>query len=164
MTGANRCECDSHTLAVQGSLLIIGDILKKANVRGTSFHQLVLGISSFDCVRSLAYLLSGLMAPANAGFPRPHGNNVSCSVQGFMIQLGLASIFYDLCLAGYFYLVIKHNWRERQFKRYLMYIHIMLLIIGLSFACSAIPYYGPKFGLCHLVRDFNKMVQYNSLS
>ena len=112
---------------------------------------MVIGISSFDCLSSLAYALVGIMAPSDAGFYGSRGNETTCVIQGFMIQLGLTSIFYNLCLSIYFYLVIRHNWKERQFQKHLRYIHIVLVFIGFTLACAAIPHYGAQFGTCYLV-------------
>ena len=124
---------------------------------GTTYHQLVLGISAFDCVSSLAYALVGVMAPVEEGFYQSLGNDVTCAVQGFMVQLGLTSIFYNLCLAIYFYLVIHRNWKESQFQKHLRYIHIAVTIVGFALAFAAIPYFGAQFGTCYLVSSFFRL-------
>ena len=127
------------------------DILHKAKSRGTVYHQLLIGISVFDALSSLAYTLVGVMAPTDAGFFQSFGNTTTCQIQAFMIQLGLTSIFYNLALATYFYMVIGHNWKEGQFRKYLKYLHVVLALVGLALACAAIPYYGAQFGTCYLV-------------
>ena len=141
-----------HTLScAQGSSLILTDVFRKRKSRGTVYHQLVVGMSFFDCVSSLAYALVGVMAPKDDGFYLSKGNDATCKVQAFMIQLGLTSVFYNLFLAVYFYLVIRRNWKERQFQRYINYLHGSLIIVGIIMAATALPYYGAQFGTCYLV-------------
>jgi len=90
------------------------------------------------------------MAPAEAGFYQSFGNEATCDVQGFMIQLGQTSMFYNLLLSVYFCLVIVFNWKEHQFKKYLFYTHVLVIILGVGMAIGQIPYSGPQFGLCRL--------------
>ena len=57
----------------------------------------------------MAYILVGVLAPHEAGFYQSYGNDTTCKVQGFMIQLGQTSMFYNLCLSLYFLLVVRFN-------------------------------------------------------
>lgn len=135
----------------QSSMAIIRHICVKTKYRGTTYHQLVLGMSIYDCIRSTAYALSTVMVPENGGSATVHGNETTCAIQGFMIQLGIPSILYNMVLACYFCLIINYGVKERQIKKYLVEVHVLLFLIGLSLSLPAIPYFGPKFSLCHMV-------------
>lgn len=56
------------TQSVKGSISIIGSILRKRRKRKTTYNQLVLGISVYDILSSLAYLGVGVLAPQDSGF------------------------------------------------------------------------------------------------
>ena len=107
-----------YALFGQGSVAIIAAIMRKKDKRFTAYNQLVLGISAFDIVSSLAYILVGVLAPYDAGFYLSRGNEETCKFQGFLIQLGqTTSMFYNLFLSLYFLFVIVYGWRERRFKK-----------------------------------------------
>ena len=109
---------------------------------------MVLGISLFDIIGSLAYVLVAVMAPHEAGFYLSRGNDATCILQGFMIQLGQTSMFYNICLALYFWLVISHNWSEHMFRRPLIVAHMAVVVTGVGLACGSIRFIGPQFGVC----------------
>ena len=139
-------------LFFQGSGLIIISILRKPNSRFTTYHQLVLGISAFDMISSIAYMLVGVMAPYEAGFYLSRGNETTCKMQGFMIQLGqTASMFYNLCLSLYFFTVIMLSWREDFLRKILVGAHFCVIAIGLGLSIGAIPYYEAQFGVCGIL-------------
>mmetsp|Transcript_1173 Transcript_1173/g.3035 ORF Transcript_1173/g.3035 Transcript_1173/m.3035 type:complete len:548 (-) Transcript_1173:836-2479(-) len=141
----------SGILSMCGSLSIVYDILKRSKKRVTTYHQLILGISLFDIIGSVAYTLIGVMAPYEAGFYLSRGNDATCTLQGFMIQLGYTSIFYNVCLSLYFVFVICYSWKESQFKRYIRYVHVVVILVGISFAFVGIPYYGNQIGICFIL-------------
>ena len=68
-----------------------------------------------------------------------------------MIQLGQTSMFYNICLSLYFWLVISHNWKERMFKRHRVVAHVSVLVVGCGLAVGAIPFVGPQFGVCGIL-------------
>ena len=138
-------------LSVQGSIAIVCTILTKPKNRFTTYNQLVLGISAFDATSSVAYILVGVMAPYEAGFYLSRGNNATCKTQGFLIQLGQTSMFYNMFLSMYYVLVISYNWKERQFKKYRLGVHIGLVVFGLALACGSLPFIGPQFGVCGIL-------------
>lgn len=132
-------------------MAIIYDILSRGrSKRKTAYHQLVLGVSGFDAISSMAYILVGVMAPRDGGFYLSLGNDTTCSAQAFMIQLGLTSMFYNLFLSLYFMMVICHNWKEHNFKPLMKYVHLAVIVVGLGLACGALPFYGPQFGTCYV--------------
>ena len=116
--------------------------------RFTTYHQIVLGISFFDIVGSLAYILVAVLAPHEAGFHLSRGNEATCTLQGFMIQLGQTSMFYNICLSFYFLLVISFNWKENQLRRFGLWSQIVSIVLGAGLAFGSIPFIGPQFGVC----------------
>ena len=130
-------------------MAIVLDIARKRKF-GTTYHQLVLGMSLFDAISSIAYILVAVFYPQSGGFYRARGSDLTCKLQGFMIQLGFTSTFYNFALALYFLLVICFNWKESQFKKYQRRIHVLLTLLGLGLAAGAIPFYGPQFGVCYV--------------
>ena len=135
----------------KGSLSIIVSILKSpAETRWTSYHQMVLGISTFDLVGSTGYVFSSAMIAKSSGLYGAAGNDTTCQLQGFMIQLGYTSIFYNLGLSCYFFLVICHSWKERQFQKFHVYVHVITLVLGCGLAFGALSFVGPQYGVCHV--------------
>lgn len=140
--------------AKQGSAMIIVTILRKRTrkKRFTTYHQLVLSISLFDIVSSIAYTLVGVMAPYEAGFYLSRGNDTTCKIQGFMIQLGqTTSMAYNLCLSLYFLLVIVFSWREQRFRKLNVVVHVAVLLIGIGMAAGSLPFIEPQFGVCGIL-------------
>ena len=99
----------------------------------------------------MAYILVGVLAPYSAGFYLSRGNDTTCKIQGFMIQLGQTSMFYNLVLSVYFLLVIAFNWKEKQLRRYRLWVHLVVLLIGFGMAIAALPHIAPQFGVCGIL-------------
>ena len=136
----------------QGSSLIIADVFRKRRNRFTMYHQLVLGISFFDCISSIAYLMVGVMAPYEAGFYLSRGNETTCLIQAAMIQLGQSSMYYNMCLALYFLCVITFNWKEHQFRKLQIWLHVGVVAVGVTLTVLSMPYVGAQFGVCGLLQ------------
>ena len=103
-------------------------------------------------ISSIAYMLVGVMAPYEAGFYLSRGNETTCKMQGFMIQLGQsASMFYNLCLSLYFFMVIMLSWKEKFLRRILVLAHVMVIVTALGLSIGAIPYFEAQFGVCGIL-------------
>ena len=127
-------------------------ILRKPKDRFTAYRQLVLGVSAFDIVSSTAYMLVSVLAPYDAGFYLSRGNETTCKIQGFLIQLGQsASMLYNMFLSLYFYLVIVHGWREHRFKKVALWVHVAVGVCGVSLAIGTIPFIEAQFGVCGIL-------------
>jgi len=72
--------------------------------------QIMLGMSIFDVVGAFAWALSTAPIPMYNRYGDPTyvygaiGNNTTCKLQGFMIQLSFTSIFYNIALSIYYLL------------------------------------------------------------
>lgn len=107
-------------------------------------------MSFFDCISSTAYIFVSVFYPESGGFYMAQGSDFTCKLQGFMIQMGLASVFYNFGLSLYFLLVICYNWKEFRFRKYKVIVHIIVVTLGMGLAFGALPYYGPQFGVCYV--------------
>eukprot|EP00980_Cylindrotheca_fusiformis_P007749 scaffold1648_cov115-Cylindrotheca_fusiformis.AAC.4 len=87
VTAMNWCRRAFAILSFIGSSLIILSVLKDSYKRTQTYHQLVLGISCFDLMSSLAYALDHYLLPAGSSIPGSMGNAQTCKLQGVMIQL-----------------------------------------------------------------------------
>ena len=91
------------------------------------------------------------MAPIDSGLYQAKGNDATCKAQGVLIQLGLSSMFYNMFLSIYFWLVICRNWKEHQFRRLQVWIHLVVGCVGAALAFAAIPYIGAQLSVCSLL-------------
>jgi hypothetical protein len=112
----------SATLSLFGSSMIIYDILRDKKKRGSVFHTLMLAMSAFDVFGSIAWGLTTLPIPEYeygepSGIYGARGNEKTCKTQGFFIQLGYTSIFYNMSLSFYFLMVVRYGMRENQIKK-----------------------------------------------
>ena len=145
----------------------------------TSFHRLLLGLSTCDVISSLSMFLSGWIVPSNPPSPynyqtSPHqyccdqiiyasyhpmavGGEIftSCTIQGSMFLIGVVgSLLFTAALAINCYLTIRHNWKERRLIRFEVGTIIFVLIFTIFGAIylAAIDQFNPtSTGLCYIV-------------
>ena len=79
------CYRTAGILSLLGSGYILFDILSTASKRGSTYHQLILGISFHDCISSLAYSLATVMVPVDTGLYRALGTDMTCKLQGMAV-------------------------------------------------------------------------------
>jgi hypothetical protein len=158
----------SASLSLFGSSMITYDILRDRSKLGSVFHALMLAMSFFDIIGSIAWGLSTLPIPvyeygAPSGIYGAKGNEQTCKMQGFFVQLGYTSIFYNMSLSFYFLLVVRYGMRENQLKKLQLWFHIPALIVGFALAFGGIPFYANDFWGCYippppLVEDYRYIV------
>lgn len=143
----------SAALTFLGASYILYDILTNPQSRRMVYHQLLIGMAIFDIFTAAAW------AFATAPIPKEEashilgamGTETTCTIQGFFVQLGFTSVFYNVSLAIYYVLVVAFDWREFQLKKVRMYLHVFPLALGFGLALGAIPsYHWIEYG-CHLV-------------
>jgi hypothetical protein len=73
----------------KGSMCIIFFIIAQPTPkkRWSMFHQLMFGISVFDSLSSLGFILGTLPAPENTALYNARGTEATCSFQGWSTQL-----------------------------------------------------------------------------
>jgi hypothetical protein len=144
----------SAILSFLGSIFIVFDITKKRNK--TAQHQLLLCLSTVDCISSIAWAMSSLPVPEydEDGYHNfvygAGGTEATCKAQAFFIQLGFASPFYNVALAFYYTMIIIYQWNEQQIARYRWLLMGAPLLGGLTLACAGIPFYGPSVIMCYI--------------
>lgn len=104
-------------LSFVGSLMIISQVSRSNINRSTPQQRLILLISVCDIVLGICWIFNPLLM-YNSGVPYwARGNQVTCSVQGFMIQLSiLTGALYQASLQLQYLLGIKYGWTQRQLK------------------------------------------------
>jgi hypothetical protein len=145
----------SAALSLFGSSMIIYDILRDKKKRGSVFHTLMLAISVFDVFGSIAWGLATLPIPEYeygepSGVYGAKGNEKTCKTQGFFIQLGYTSLFYNTSLSFYFLMVVRYGMRETQIKKLQLWLHVPALIVGFALAFGGIPLYQNHFFGCYI--------------
>jgi hypothetical protein len=145
----------SALLSMFGSSMIMYDILRDKTKRGSVFHTLMVAMAVFDFLGSIAWALSSLPIPEYeygepSGIYGAKGNEATCTAQGFFVQLGYTSIFYNMSLSFYFLCVVRYRMQESQLKKRQIWFHIPALFIGFTLAFGGIPFYGNQFWGCYL--------------
>ena len=124
--------------------------LRDRKKRTLTYNQLVLGISSFDMISSLAFLFEFALLPAGSSLPHARGNEQTCMLQAVMIQMGFTSVYFNLLLAIYFWLTVAKGWKENQFKRVRVPVYAVTIFLQLALSVTGIPLdlYGPMLHVC----------------
>lgn len=145
----------SAVLSFIGSLFIILSVSREK--QKTIQHYLLFGLSSVDCLSSVAWSFSTLPIPKydENGFYNDvygaNGSDSACNAQAFFIQLGLASPFFNLSLAVYYALIIIRGWNDRQIARYKVCLVGIPVLLGVVLAGAAFPYFGRLVTMCYVV-------------
>jgi len=144
-------------LSLFGSSFIIWDIWKnKQGEQRTVQAYLLVCMSIIDIMSSLAWSFSASAVQEvhhSAGFYiyGAKGTRASCTAQGFFIQLGLTSPFYNCTLALYYLLIVSFGWSDTRIQKYKMCFLGIPFAVGLAFALAAIPFYGYSATMCYVV-------------
>jgi hypothetical protein len=105
------------------------------------YHRLLCVMSLYDVIESTFNFMSSWPIPRgspNVAFAV--GTQQSCTLQGFVLQFGLAIPILNLCLGCYYLLVIRYSWTESQIStRAEPYFHASALLITLG-TCFASLY------------------------
>eukprot|EP00977_Amphora_coffeiformis_P029888 scaffold43308_cov176-Amphora_coffeaeformis.AAC.1 len=119
------------------SLILTLTILRDKSRRRLCYHRLLCGISMVDLSASFWMFMSTWPIPPSAGdnIVWAVGNTLTCRVQGFMLQFGVTSPFYNASLAIYYFLVIVRGWKEDDIRKIEWLLHSFPLAWGL---CSAL--------------------------
>lgn len=120
----------SSTLSMVGSSTITYKVFANRR-KATSYDRLMFGLSICDIISSIAYSLYPFFLPKETS-PRVWaiGSDATCSVLGFLTQLGFAAALYNAFLSFYYVLTIRYGMDRKFFaKRYEVLMHLF----GLSF-------------------------------
>ena len=107
-----------------GLLLILYVLSKPKKTIWSPYNQIIMSVSFFDVMSSIAYIMGTSLAPATLGLPGSIGNEATCGFQAWLYQLGLTAVYYSVILSMYFLLVVKYDWNERKFVNVSRYVHL----------------------------------------
>lgn len=141
-----------------GSLWIVFEVLIDQRKRKiTPYHRIMVGLSVADIIFSLWLFVGTWAVPKGTpGVAYATGNEMSCDVQGFLIQFGgSASTLYNASLALYFLLVIRYNLSEKKVAKVEKWIHFVTLGFSLATAivCEAMNLYHASITWCWIAPD-----------
>jgi hypothetical protein len=130
------------TLSIGGSAWIVGEVLVSSDKQRFVYHRLILAMAIYDILISIWYFASTWPMPDEheASFAAK-GSTSTCQVQGFFVQLHVASAIYFAMLGLYFWLVINHSYTEERLKRdrWELFFHVVPLVVSLGTAVAGVP-------------------------
>mmetsp|Transcript_53216 Transcript_53216/g.79028 ORF Transcript_53216/g.79028 Transcript_53216/m.79028 type:complete len:389 (+) Transcript_53216:78-1244(+) len=136
------------------SLISSAFIVKKvwndhSNKRSNVVGRVLLCMSLSDIVSSFAWFLSSWPAPKGT-FPFSVGNTATCSAQGLIMQLGLATPLYNAGLSFFYLLIIRYGLKERRLEQLERWVHvgILLFVLTTSLVCLSLGLYNPSYSAC----------------
>eukprot|EP00540_Astrosyne_radiata_P010161 CAMPEP_0116843278 /NCGR_PEP_ID=MMETSP0418-20121206/11998_1 /TAXON_ID=1158023 /ORGANISM="Astrosyne radiata, Strain 13vi08-1A" /LENGTH=431 /DNA_ID=CAMNT_0004474011 /DNA_START=232 /DNA_END=1527 /DNA_ORIENTATION=+ len=149
----------SALLSVLGSTFIIVDMCrrwKKAELKWSTRHRLIIGMCLFDICGSTAWFIGTWAMPQDE---RRIVGNVgtwgTCEAQGFFVQLVLGAVLYNSALALYYFLVIRQGWSEERVSRKVEpFMHIFSVLIAFTFAIVGLSknLYNPSRWRCWIAK------------
>jgi hypothetical protein len=145
-------------LSVIGSSWILLEVSGSPKKRKGVYHRMMFMISFFDIiVSSAAFASTWSMTPEPAGEEpwRAIGNAVTCTAQGFALQLGATLFCYNAFLSIFFVLVINCSVSEATLKKREWALHIFPILFGLTTATvpAALGWYHNASLWCWLGTD-----------
>lgn len=114
---------------------------KRKTLQNSAYYRLMLAMSCSDFLVSFAWFMTTWPIPKDENsLDNPSesvygniGTEQTCTAQAFFIQLGIITPFYNGLLAIYYYLTIRHEWKEEDFKKKVEYIgHFVAISFGLG--------------------------------
>jgi hypothetical protein len=120
------------------SLVIVVTVAVDPKRRTRAYHRLVGGLSLLDFSCSLWLSLTTWPIPRSSGVLWASGTDATCRLQGFFIQLGVASTLYNASLSLYFVLVICRGWKEHQVREIEPYLHAIPILWALGTASAGL--------------------------
>jgi hypothetical protein len=142
----------SAFLSMIGACYILYDVASDKKRRQTVYHQLLFGMAIFDVFTALAWGFATAPIPKEIFWVYgANGSEATCKAQGFFVQLGFTSVFYNVSLAIYYLLVIVYSWKERNLVEIREYLHGIPIMVGVVLAFGGIPVYDWFEYGCHLL-------------
>ena len=120
-----RC---SGILSLMGSLAIIAFVLtKKAKNRWNTYNQIVLSISIFDALSSIAYIFGTALTPDALGLYGAIGNEGTCTFQGTLCWV--YCVFEDTILTSKLFVQVGcFKWASRRSTTMLYFVSTSSLL------------------------------------
>lgn len=118
-------------LSIVGTLCVISSILRSRSRRGHIQSRLVGSMVFFQFLAAFSWMFTNLFMPPSNELQIPSiGNDTSCDVQGYLLQLVIAGNIYYASIAIYFYLVIAKRWKKKRIESIEKYLHGIPIVWG----------------------------------
>jgi len=125
----------TSALSIIGSSSIVYIILSNRKTKLLRpYHRLMLMMSIFDIIQSLAMLIGAAAIPRESNIYGAKGNQRTCNVQGFFMMLGFTVPFYNSCLHIFYVLTILYGISAHRFAKFEPALHAISILVPLSFA------------------------------
>jgi len=130
------------SISIVASTCLIVHILRSHDGLSTTYHRLILGLSIADIFSSLACALASTMSPKEMNYIKPFasGSMVTCSIQGFMADIGVyAAALYNCCVCFYYLAIIKYSKKDDYIRNKLEpWFHGISLIFPFLFGIASL--------------------------
>ena len=104
--------------------------------------QMMIFMTTFDIIGSAAYAFTSLPTPSEDYLNGSHGNDATCTAQGFFIQVGTVAAYMNISLAFYYYLAITRGMSKERFWSYRHCFFLCPMIVELAFAFAGKSCFG----------------------
>ena len=142
----------SGTLSFLGSTYIFQDVARSKRRRSKPYNRLILALSTFDIMASVANIMSTWPIPEGTpGVYGAIGTTGTCTAQGFFAETGnITTPMYNCMLCLYYLLIIRNGWSESHIRRIEPYLHVAPLVVGWTMGIVGLPLtlYNPSGWLC----------------
>jgi len=98
-------------------------------------------MSIFDIIGSIAYAFTSAPIPTEYHLQGAHGNDATCTAQGFFIQVGVVAGYTNVSLAFYYLCAITKGMDESRVSKFRLWFLISPIVVGLTFAVSGESYF-----------------------
>jgi hypothetical protein len=122
-------QVSSASLSLIGSSTIVYKIVLnlKRNKTTTPYERIMMGLSSCDILASVTYAMAPFLLPRQTSQRITSlGNDATCSILGFLIQLScIWAVWYNALLSFYFLLTVRYQVKPMEFRRkYELWMHL----------------------------------------
>ena len=128
-------------LSIFGSFVIVHRVLRNRE-HANSYDRIMLGLSCSDIIASLSYIFTPFLVPRDTSTRvTAMGNDVSCSVLGWLTQVGFAAIMYNAILSFYMLAIVRFSVTPGDFAaRFEPYLHALTVFYFLATATIGVPF------------------------
>jgi hypothetical protein len=128
----------SSLLSIAGSSIIVYSVLTTTE-KPSVYNRMMFGLSMCNILHSICLLISPLLIPANGGRIWAHGDEQTCTMLGFFMQLGVAFPLYQVSLHVFFLLAIVYGISEAKIIKWIEpTLHVLPILYPLVTASAGV--------------------------
>ena len=146
------------SLSVIGSSCIVSSVFRSNENKANIQQRIVGGMSIMDTLGALTWLTTNFWLPMSYEFyPATIGNDLSCNIHGFLIQVfDTSSVLYNGGLSLYYLLVIRYGWSDTKLRKIEKWFHFVPLAFAIITAIvpAAFKLYSPANWNCWIATDY----------